>query len=85
MSLSQQPSLAQVTYRATVGGGREAEIRFEADPAAASLADAWARFTARYAEVDPRSLEIEIREPRNPVPAAADAPLRAAEGVATAS
>jgi hypothetical protein len=31
-------------------------------PEAATLADAWAKFTALYEEVDPYSIEIEIRE-----------------------
>jgi hypothetical protein len=31
-------------------------------PEAATLADAWAKFTSLYGEVDPYSIEIEIRE-----------------------
>jgi hypothetical protein len=40
----------------------EASIEASMTPEAATLADAWARFTSLYGEVDPYSLEIEIRE-----------------------
>jgi hypothetical protein len=52
---------AQVTYRATLADGREAELRLIIDPAAASVVDAWDRLTAAHQGVDPRTLEVEIR------------------------
>jgi hypothetical protein len=55
-----------VTYRATVAGGRTAEIRLRTTFAAATLADAWARLTALHGGVDPRSIEIELRELTGP-------------------
>jgi hypothetical protein len=51
-----------VTYRATVAGGRQAEVRLRTTFAAATLADAWGRLTALHDGVDPRSIEIELRE-----------------------
>jgi hypothetical protein len=51
-----------IVYRATIAGGREAEVRLSLDPAAATLADAFARLSARFQGVDPRSIEIELRE-----------------------
>jgi hypothetical protein len=54
-------ALARVTYRATVGGGREAAIHIVVPPDAATVADAWRRFSAMFAEVDPMSLEVEVR------------------------
>jgi hypothetical protein len=58
-----RPATCAVTYRATMPNGEEAEIRLALDPSAATLADAWARLSARYGRVDPRSIEIELREP----------------------
>jgi hypothetical protein len=55
------PNRAQVTYRATLADGREAELRLIIDPAAASVVDAWNRLTAAHEGVDPRTLEVEIR------------------------
>jgi hypothetical protein len=55
-------AVCAVTYRGTIASGEEAEIRLTLDPAAATLADAWARLSARYGRVDPRSIEIELRE-----------------------
>jgi hypothetical protein len=54
-------ALARVTYRATVGNGRPASIELRLPPEAATVADAWARFSAIFEDVDPRSLEVEIR------------------------
>jgi hypothetical protein len=51
-----------VTYRATLAGGRTAEIRLRTTFAAATLADAWRRLSALHDGVDPRSIEIELRE-----------------------
>lgn len=51
-----------VTYRATAAGGETAEIRLFRDPAAATLADAWQRLCTRYGWIDPRTIEIELRE-----------------------
>ena len=51
-----------VTYRATVAGGGQAEVRLQTTFAAATLADAWERLTALHDGVDPRSIEIELRE-----------------------
>ena len=51
-----------VAYRATDANGDEAEIRLHLDPAAATLADAWERLTARFGRIDPRTIEIELRE-----------------------
>jgi hypothetical protein len=55
-----------VTYRATVAGGAQAEIRLRTTFARATLADAWGRLTALYRDVDPRSIEIELRERARP-------------------
>ncbi len=55
-----------VVYRANVAGGEEAVVRLTLDPAAATLADAWQRLTARYGWVDPRTIEIELRELQPP-------------------
>lgn len=53
---------AHVIYRASVAGGREeAQIQLAIDPTAATAADAWARFTSVYHDVDLLSLEIEVR------------------------
>ncbi|MBA3324118.1 MAG: hypothetical protein H0T41_02165 [Rhodobacteraceae bacterium] len=49
-------------YRASIAGGGEAEIRLSIAPEAATVADAWARLTAAYDDLDPTSLEIEIRQ-----------------------
>ena len=62
---------AAVTYRCTLPSGREGAISLRLRPEAATLADAWLRLTARFGDVDPRMIEIEIREG---VPAATGAP-----------
>ena len=51
-----------VTYRATSQAGEEAEIQLYLDADAATLADAWSRLTARYGQVDPETIEIQLRE-----------------------
>jgi hypothetical protein len=51
-----------VTYRGTASNGEMAEIRLYRDPAAATLADAWQRLCTRYGWIDPRTIEIELRE-----------------------
>ena len=52
---------ASVTYRASIEGGREVELHVSLAPSSATVADAWARLSAAYSAVDPRSLEIEVR------------------------
>lgn len=54
--------LADVTYRATAAGRKEVAIHLHLTPEAATVADAWARLTAVQQDIDPLSLEIEIRE-----------------------
>ena len=50
-----------VTYRGTAKGGRQAVFQLRTTYAAATLADAWTCLTALHGEVDPRSIEIELR------------------------
>ena len=57
----QESVLYDVTYRGTGAGGRQAEIRLRTSFAAATLADAWTRFIELEVEVDPRTIEIELR------------------------
>jgi len=64
MTITDLPINADVTYRANIAGGREAQIRLVIDPAMATVADAWARLSEAYAGVDPRTLEVEIRYAR---------------------
>jgi hypothetical protein len=54
--------MVQVTYRAAAAGGGDAAVRFVADPAQATMGDAWSRLSALYPGIDPMSLEIELRE-----------------------
>ncbi len=56
-------AVADITYRANVADGGELVVRLQRAPEAATLADAWARLVAFDPAVDPRSIEIEIREP----------------------
>ena len=60
---------AEVTYRCTLPSGREGALVLRLRPEAATLADAWLRLTARFGQLDPRMIEIEIREglPRSAV------------------
>jgi hypothetical protein len=74
MTSTDSATLARVTYRATVGGGREAAIHIVIVAEAATVADAWRRFTGIFEEVDPLSLEVEIR-PIAPPPLALEAKL----------
>ncbi len=55
-------SACRVTYRGTLADGSEREIRLRIAAEQATMADAWARLSALYGAVDPRSMEIEIRE-----------------------
>ena len=71
MTSADEQAIYDVTYRATVAGGEQAEVRLRAAFAAATLADAWARLTAIHRGVDPTSIEIELRES----PVAAGHPL----------
>ena len=54
--------LYDVTYRGTGAGGRR-QIRLRTSYDAATLADAWTRFIELAVEVDPRTIEIELRHP----------------------
>ena len=58
---------AAVTYRCTLPSGRDRAISLRLRPEAATIADAWLRLTTRFGEVDPRTIEIEIREGVPPV------------------
>jgi hypothetical protein len=51
-----------VVYRGTLADGAEGEIRLRMRPERATLRDAWARLVARYGDVDPLTVEIEIRD-----------------------
>lgn len=66
MTVFQNPKamrgVCAVTYRATAADGQDAEIRLTLDPAAATLADAWERLSKRYGPIDPRTIEIELRD-----------------------
>ena len=59
---------AAVTYRAS-DGDRDLAMLLAIDPERATLSDAWERLTAAFGEIDPESIEIEIR-PRRVVPVA---------------
>ncbi len=52
---------AAVTYRANLASGQGVEMSLVLPPARATLLDAWSRLNAAYDEVDPTSLEVEIR------------------------
>jgi hypothetical protein len=54
--------LCAVVYRGTLADGREGEIRLTMAAEAATLSDGWKRLEARFGVVDPRTVEIEIRE-----------------------
>jgi hypothetical protein len=62
---SKETGRVHVTYRANLKGGREVELRLSLDPRAATIGDAWRRLSAAYAEVEPTSLEIEMRPHRS--------------------
>ena len=51
-----------VVYRGTAEDGTEAELRLLTAAEGATMVDAWTRLSARFGPVDPRSIEIEIRE-----------------------
>ena len=61
MLIDDHKGCAAVTYRATSADGAELEMRLVLPPARASLFDAWTRFTALHGEIDPTSLEVEVR------------------------
>ena len=46
----------------TLPSGSDRELRLRLRPEAATLSDAWLRLTARFGDVDPTTIEIEIRE-----------------------
>jgi hypothetical protein len=54
--------LADVTYRAMRADRSEVALKLRLAPDAATVVDAWQRLKAIHADVDPRSLEVEIRE-----------------------
>jgi hypothetical protein len=54
--------LADVTYRAMRSDRSEVALKLRLAPDAATVVDAWQRLKAIHADVDPRSLEVEIRE-----------------------
>jgi hypothetical protein len=54
---------AAVTYRASAGD-RDVAIQLAIAPDRATLGDAWARLTAAFGPIDPRTIEIEIRPAR---------------------
>ena len=54
---------AAVTYRAS-DGDRDLAMLLAIDPERATLADAWERLTAAFGEIDPSSIEIEVRSRR---------------------
>jgi hypothetical protein len=56
---------AAVTYRAS-DGDRDLAMLLAIDPARATLSDAWERLTAAFGTIDPTSIEIEIRQRRQP-------------------
>ena len=62
MSLPLHVTLARVTYRAMLTDGREADLRLAMPSEAATVVDAWRRLSAAYGAVDPRSIEIEVRQ-----------------------
>ncbi len=51
-----------VIYRGTMLDGGEGMVERRAPAEAATLVDAWERLSARFGPVDPRTIEIEIRE-----------------------
>jgi hypothetical protein len=59
MTPSDQP--AYVIYRATSSRGRELEVHLAIAAEAATVQDAWSRLTRICPDVDPTSLEIEVR------------------------
>lgn len=66
-------SCAAVTYRASAGD-RDLAMQLAIDPDRATLDDAWRRLTAVFGEIDPATIEIEIR----PRPHVMDGRLRRA-------
>ena len=62
MDMNLHGTLARVTYRATLADGREVDLRLAMPPDAATIVDAWRRLSAVHKAVDPRSLEIEVRQ-----------------------
>jgi hypothetical protein len=61
MKANDFPEPADVVYRATAARGRCVEVRFATlQPAAATVADAWARLSAVGAGIDPLTIEIEV-------------------------
>jgi hypothetical protein len=64
MTLSEANKCLHVIYRASRSNGRPVEMHLAIRPEAATVADAWAKLTAFDSLLDPRSLEIEIYQPR---------------------
>jgi hypothetical protein len=61
--MTQRPCAA-VTYRASAGD-RDLAMQLAIDPARATMDDAWRRLTAVFGEIDPTTIEIEIRPRRH--------------------
>ena len=55
---------AAVTYRASAGD-RDLAMQLAIDPDRATLDDAWRRLTDVFGEIDPKTIEIEIRPRRS--------------------
>lgn len=54
--------LADITYRANRIDRREVALRLRLPASEATAADGWARLCSVHGPVDPRSIEIEVRE-----------------------
>jgi hypothetical protein len=52
---------AAITYRGSRPCGAEVELHLVIDPNFATVARAWAALSAIHPDIDPRSIEIEIR------------------------
>lgn len=58
-----RPRPTCVVYRATLPSGREGALYPSIGPDDATMADAWNRWNGICPGIDPRTLEIEIRQP----------------------
>ncbi len=63
MQIRSDEALARVTYRANRPDGREADLTLTMESERATVADAWRRLTEAFGQLDPMSLEIEVRRP----------------------
>jgi hypothetical protein len=62
MTMLLHHDLAEVTYRATRADQTEVALRLCLAPEAATVTDAWTRLRVLHDDVDPRTLEIEVRK-----------------------